>query len=169
MGLKIAVLMGGASFERDFSLASGKRVCEALAAAGHKVVPLDTTGQLVPTLRSERPDAVYSALHGKHGEDGTIQSLLELLGIPATSPRWRAALPAIVRLRAKPRQPWFPKESAFPAMRSRIWAPLRRSIWWHAAPADRSRWRSNPLAAVRQWASTGSIRRMAWAWPFWMR
>mgnify|MGYP003369683938 CR=1 FL=1 len=82
MGLKIAVLMGGASFERDFSLASGKRVCEALAAAGHKVVPLDTTGQLVPTLRSERPDAVYSALHGKHGEDGTIQSLLELLGIP---------------------------------------------------------------------------------------
>lgn len=82
MGLKIAVLMGGASFERDFSLASGKRVCEALEAAGHKVVPLDTTAQLVPTLRSERPDVVYSALHGKHGEDGTIQSLLELLGIP---------------------------------------------------------------------------------------
>lgn len=82
MGLKIAVLMGGSSFERDFSLASGKRVCEALEAAGHKVVPLDTTSALVPTLRSERPDVVYSALHGKHGEDGTIQSLLELLGIP---------------------------------------------------------------------------------------
>lgn len=82
MSLKIAVLMGGASFERKFSLASGQRVCEALEAAGHKVIPLDTTSELVPTLRRERPDVVYSALHGKHGEDGTIQSLLELLGIP---------------------------------------------------------------------------------------
>lgn len=82
MGLKVAVLMGGASFEREFSLASGKNVCAALEEAGHKVVPLDTTADLVPTLRSERPDVCYSALHGKHGEDGTIQSLLEFLDIP---------------------------------------------------------------------------------------
>ena len=82
MSLKIAVLMGGASFERKFSLSSGQRVCEAFEAAGHKVIPLDTTSDLVPALRRERPDVVYSALHGKHGEDGTIQSLLELLGIP---------------------------------------------------------------------------------------
>lgn len=82
MSLKVAVLMGGSSFEREFSLASGKRVCEALESAGCKVVALDTTAQLVSTLRSERPDVVYSALHGKNGEDGTIQSLLELLGIP---------------------------------------------------------------------------------------
>jgi len=74
--------MGGSSFERGFSLASGKQVCGALEAAGHTVVPLDTTKELVPALRSERPDVCYSALHGKHGEDGTIQSLLELLGIP---------------------------------------------------------------------------------------
>lgn len=80
--MKVAVLMGGSSFEREFSLASGKQVCEALEEAGHKVVPLDTTFDLVPTLRSERPDVAYSALHGKHGEDGTIQSLLEFLGIP---------------------------------------------------------------------------------------
>ena len=73
MGLKVAVLMGGASFEREFSLASGRNVCAALEEAGHKVVP---------TLRSERPDVCYSALHGKHGEDGTIQSLLEFLDIP---------------------------------------------------------------------------------------
>ena len=46
------------------------------------MVPLDTTSDLVPTLRSERPDVCYSALHGKHGEDGTIQSLLEFLDIP---------------------------------------------------------------------------------------
>ncbi|BAK45795.1 ATP-grasp domain-containing protein [Eggerthella sp. YY7918] len=82
MGLKVAVLMGGASFEREFSLASGKNVCAALEEAGHKVVPLDTTSDLVPTLRSERPDVCYSALHGKHGEDGTIQSLLEFVDIP---------------------------------------------------------------------------------------
>lgn len=80
--MKVAVLMGGSSFEREFSLESGKQVCEALELAGHKVVPLDTTSDLVPTLRSERPDVAYSVLHGKHGEDGTIQSLLELLDIP---------------------------------------------------------------------------------------
>ncbi|MCI8469538.1 MAG: D-alanine--D-alanine ligase [Eggerthellaceae bacterium] len=80
--MKVAVLMGGSSFEREFSLASGKNVCAALEEAGHRVVPLDTNDQLVPTLRSERPDVVYNALHGKHGEDGTIQSLLEFLGLP---------------------------------------------------------------------------------------
>lgn len=80
--MKVAVLMGGSSFEREFSLASGKQVCDALEEAGHKVVPLDTTSELVPTLRSERPDVAYIALHGKHGEDGTIQSLLEFLAIP---------------------------------------------------------------------------------------
>lgn len=82
MSMKVAVLMGGNSFEREFSLASGKRVCAALEEAGHKVVPLDTTKDLVPALRSERPQVAYSALHGKHGEDGTIQSLLEFLEIP---------------------------------------------------------------------------------------
>ena len=79
--MKVAVLMGGNSFEREFSLASGKNICAALEEAGHKVVPLDTNDALVPTLRSERPDVVYNALHGKHGEDGTIQSLLEFLGL----------------------------------------------------------------------------------------
>ena len=82
MALKVAVLMGGSSFERETSLRSGRNVCEALEEAGHKVVPLDTTSVLVPTLRSERPDVAYIALHGKHGEDGTIQSLLEFVGIP---------------------------------------------------------------------------------------
>ena len=80
--MKVAVLMGGSSFEREFSLASGKQVCTALEAAGHKVIPLDTTQELVPTLRSERPDVCYSALHGRQGEDGAVQGLLELLGVP---------------------------------------------------------------------------------------
>ncbi len=87
MSLKVAVLMGGQSFEREVSLESGKRVCAALEEAGYKVVALDTNDALVPTLRSEKPQVVYNALHGKHGEDGTIQSLLEFLGIPFVGDR----------------------------------------------------------------------------------
>lgn len=83
---KIAVLMGGRSLEREVSLASGKRVCEALGALGYCVLALDVTSDLVATLRSERPDAAYIALHGKYGEDGTIQELLEFLQIPYTGP-----------------------------------------------------------------------------------
>ena len=83
---KIAVLMGGRSLEREVSLASGRRVCDALTSAGYYVLPLDVTADLVATLRSERPDAAYIALHGKYGEDGTIQELLEFLGIPYTGP-----------------------------------------------------------------------------------
>ncbi len=83
---KIAVLMGGRSLEREVSLASGSNVCAALEALGYYVLPLDVTADLVQTLRSERPDAAYIALHGKYGEDGTIQELLEFLGVPYTGP-----------------------------------------------------------------------------------
>jgi D-alanine-D-alanine ligase len=83
---KIAVLMGGRSLEREVSLASGRHVCEALEEAGHYVLALDVTADLVQTLRSERPGAAYIALHGKYGEDGTIQELLEFLRIPYTGP-----------------------------------------------------------------------------------
>lgn len=83
---KIAVLMGGRSLEREVSLLSGKRVCEALESLGYKVLALDVTPDLVETLRSEQPDCCYIALHGKYGEDGTIQELLEFLGIHYTGP-----------------------------------------------------------------------------------
>jgi D-alanine-D-alanine ligase len=78
--------MGGRSLEREVSLASGKHVCDALTALGYYVLGLDVTADLVETLRSERPDAAYIALHGKYGEDGTIQELLEFLGVPYTGP-----------------------------------------------------------------------------------
>jgi len=83
---KIAVLMGGRSLEREVSLKSGERVFSALQDLGYRALALDVTPELVRTLRSERPDAVYIALHGKYGEDGTIQELLEFLGIPYTGP-----------------------------------------------------------------------------------
>jgi len=83
---KIAVLMGGRSLEREVSLASGQRVFEALEGLGYRALPLDVTPDLVDTLRSEKPDAVYIALHGKFGEDGTVQEALEFLGVPYTGP-----------------------------------------------------------------------------------
>lgn len=81
---KIAVLMGGRSLEREVSLRSGERVCDALNALGYRTLALDITPELVPTLRAEKPDAAYIALHGSFGEDGTVQGLLDFLGIPYT-------------------------------------------------------------------------------------
>ncbi len=83
---KIAVLMGGRSLEREVSLSSGERVFQALTAQGYRAIGLDVTAELVDTLRREKPDAVYIALHGKFGEDGTVQEALEFLGIPYTGP-----------------------------------------------------------------------------------
>lgn len=78
----VAVIMGGSSFERRFSLASGKHVVEALEASGHKVLALDADENLVDTLRTERPDVAFVALHGAGGEDGAVPSLLTFLDIP---------------------------------------------------------------------------------------
>ena len=82
MSYKIAVLMGGGSLEREFSLESGSHINRVIRERGHDVLPLDTTPTLVETLRSQDVDAVYIALHGKGGEDGTIQAMLEYLQIP---------------------------------------------------------------------------------------
>jgi D-alanine-D-alanine ligase len=82
MNEKIAVLMGGRSLERAVSLRSGERVFGALKELGYRPLALDVTSELVDTLRHERPDAVYIALHGTFGEDGTVQGLLEIAGLP---------------------------------------------------------------------------------------
>jgi len=86
MNEKIAVLMGGRSLEREVSLRSGERVFRALEQLGYRPLALDVTPELVDTLRRERPGAVYIALHGKFGEDGTVQEALEFLRIPYTGP-----------------------------------------------------------------------------------
>lgn len=83
---KIAVLMGGRSLEREVSLRSGERVFTALGQLGYRALALDVTPELVDTLRREKPAAVYIALHGKFGEDGTLQEALEFLDIPYTGP-----------------------------------------------------------------------------------
>jgi len=86
MGKRVAVLMGGSSLERDVSLRSGRRIARALRELGYEVSEHDVDSELVADLKAARPDLVYIALHGKYGEDGTIQEILEILEIPYTGP-----------------------------------------------------------------------------------
>jgi D-alanine-D-alanine ligase len=83
---KVAVLKGGRSLERQVSLRSGARVEDALGRLGHEVVSIDAGGDLIRRLRGTAPDVAFVALHGRDGEDGTVQELLEILGIPYTGP-----------------------------------------------------------------------------------
>jgi D-alanine-D-alanine ligase len=78
----VAVLAGGLTHERDVSLRSGRRLSAALRTAGLTVEEWDPDASLMTRLREERPDAVVIALHGDQGEGGSIQTVLELLGVP---------------------------------------------------------------------------------------
>ncbi len=83
---RVAVLYGGISAEREVSLASGRQVIAALGAAGFAVTPVEVGGDLgaVIAALTPAPDVVFNALHGRFGEDGAIQGVLEWLGIPYT-------------------------------------------------------------------------------------
>lgn len=80
----VAVLMGGWSAEREVSLVSGKAVAKALKQNGYKVSSVDADRSLPTKLSKLKPDVVFNALHGRFGEDGCVQGLLEILGIPYT-------------------------------------------------------------------------------------
>ena len=82
--LHIAVLMGGWSAERPVSLISGAGVADALERNGHRVTRIDMDRDLAAKLTQAKPDIVFNALHGSPGEDGTVQGMLDLLGIPYT-------------------------------------------------------------------------------------
>jgi D-alanine-D-alanine ligase len=83
-GLKVAVVMGGPSAEREVSIQSGNGVMRALAALGHDARSLDFDARFVDAMREIAPDVVFNALHGPGGEDGEIQGVLEWMGIPYT-------------------------------------------------------------------------------------
>ena len=83
-GKKIAVLMGGRSGEREVSLRSGRNVLEALKRQGLQAAGIDVGLDLGTELRSKKIDAAFVILHGKYGEDGTVQGLLEMMDIPYT-------------------------------------------------------------------------------------
>jgi D-alanine-D-alanine ligase len=82
VGMNVLVLAGGISHERDVSMKSGRRVADALTDAGVNVEVREPDADLIGHLIAARPDLVWSTLHGAVGEDGTIQCLLELAGIP---------------------------------------------------------------------------------------
>nr|WP_319388439.1 D-alanine--D-alanine ligase [uncultured Cohaesibacter sp.] len=84
MAKHVAVLMGGWSSERPVSLSSGKDCADALESAGYKVTRIDVQRDISTVLSELKPDVAFNALHGPFGEDGCIQGMLEVLGIPYT-------------------------------------------------------------------------------------
>jgi D-alanine-D-alanine ligase len=99
--MKVAVLKGGSSLEREVSLRSAARVEDALGELGHEAIGIDVGQDLVGRLRDQRPDVVFIALHGPGGEDGTVQELLEILDLPYTGPGVAACALCMDKVTAK--------------------------------------------------------------------
>ncbi len=97
----VAVLMGGWSAEREVSLVSGHACAEALRESGYRVTELDVGRDIAAKLATLAPDVCFNALHGKIGEDGNIQGLLNILGIPYTHSGLQASSLAMDKPKAK--------------------------------------------------------------------
>src|SRR5262245_32886174 len=97
----VAVLMGGLSAEREVSLSSGEACAKALETQGFRVTRLDVDRDIAQTLAKLKPDAAFNALHGRFGEDGIIQGILEMLRIPYTHSGVLASALAMRKDRAK--------------------------------------------------------------------
>ncbi len=97
----VAVLMGGLSAEREVSFMGGKSAVEALESRGYQVSAIDVGRDLCQKLGEVKPDVVYNALHGPYGEDGTVQGMLEILGIPYSHSGVLASALAIDKAMAK--------------------------------------------------------------------
>jgi len=128
---KVAVLMGGHSAEREVSLMSGAGVLQALRSRGVDAHAFDPAERDLSDLRRERFTRCFIALHGRHGEDGTVQGALELLGIPYTGSGVMASSVAMDKVMTK-----------------RIWRcadlPTPRYVWLAADQQDRERVRTIP-------------------------
>ncbi len=98
---RIGVLLGGLSAERDISLKTGEAIVEALRSRGHDVVPIYVDRDIDRVLRATPIDVAFIALHGKYGEDGCVQGLLEMMGIPYTGSSVLASALAMDKLKAK--------------------------------------------------------------------
>ena len=120
---KVAVLMGGHSAEREVSLMSGTGVLQALRSRGVDAQPFDPAERDLGDLRRDGFSRCFIALHGRHGEDGTVQGALELLGIPYTGSGVMASAVAMDKVMTK-----------------RIWAseglPTPRYVWLDAGQQD---------------------------------
>jgi D-alanine-D-alanine ligase len=109
---KVAVLMGGRSSEREISLLSGNGVLQALRSRGVDAHAFDPASDSLQSLKDNRFDRAFIALHGRYGEDGTIQGALELLGIPYTGSGVMASAIAMDKIRTK--QIWIAQGLATP-------------------------------------------------------
>lgn len=104
MTRRVAVLHGGISAEREVSLATGKQVIPALRQAGFEVIPVEVTQDLpalIASLQDAKPDVVFNALHGRFGEDGCVQGVLDWLNLPYTHSGVRASSMAMDKHAAK--------------------------------------------------------------------
>ncbi|GAP37104.1 D-alanine--D-alanine ligase [Piscinibacter sakaiensis] len=128
---KVAVLMGGTSAEREISLLSGQGVLAALRSQGVDAHPFDPAERELSELKREGFARCFIALHGRHGEDGTVQGALELLGIPYTGSGVMASAVAMDKVMTK-----------------RIWLaeglPTPRHVWLAPGEQDRERVRTVP-------------------------
>lgn len=100
-GKRIGVLMGGLSREREISLRSGQNCLAALGKLGYEALAIDVGRDVAETLRRERVEVAFLALHGRYGEDGAIQGLLEFLDIPYTGSRVLASATGMNKIRTK--------------------------------------------------------------------
>ncbi|PHZ85599.1 D-alanine--D-alanine ligase [Paremcibacter congregatus] len=101
MSRHVAVLKGGWSAEREVSLVSGAAVAEALRGKGYRVSEIDASPDLAADLARMKPDVVFNALHGRWGEDGCVQGLLEIMGLPYTHSGVTASAVAMDKVMAK--------------------------------------------------------------------
>jgi len=99
--MKVAVLMGGWSAEREVSLTSGAGIAAALTRLGHDVTTIDMGHDVAARLSEAAPDVVFNALHGTPGEDGSVQGLLDLMGLKYTHSGLRASAIAIDKMLTK--------------------------------------------------------------------
>jgi D-alanine-D-alanine ligase len=99
--MRVVVLKGGRSLERQVSLRSAARVQDALERLGHEVIAVDVGPDLVDRLHEAEPDVAFIAVHGRDGEDGTLQELLEVMGVPYTGSGVSACIRAADKVLAK--------------------------------------------------------------------
>ena len=98
---RVAVIYGGWSSERPVSLSSGRQMAQAARKAGYDVTEIDATRELARQLTEARPDAVLNGLHGPWGEDGSVQGLLEVMGLPYSHSGVLASALAMDKLKSK--------------------------------------------------------------------
>lgn len=101
MSKKVAILYGGLSTEREVSLRTGKAIYDALQEKPYETVLIDVNRDLAEQLKEVKPDVAVIALHGQYGEDGSVQGMLEILGIPYTGPGVMASAVAMNKIYTK--------------------------------------------------------------------